>query len=394
MTGMIDKKLGLGVIFLGLIAALIVGTVAVYQGALRTSTPLTVETDRAGLTLTTGAPVKLRGVEIGRVGKVSTPRQGDDQVRIELEIKKDQFRRIPANVTAQIVPPTAFGAKYIQLSTDDPSGPAAAVGAVIPATRVTVEVDEAFENLTKVLTAARPVEVNAALSAVAQAVDQRGEVLGDLISQTDKYLASFNPFLTTLSEDVKRGRSVLDTYARATPDLVSLASSAGVTSETLVNQQASLRAFELSLTSFSTDSRRLLGNVDMPLTQSVRLLAPVSGVLAKYSPEFQCTFLGLASANKLAEAVVGGTNPGISTITRVVPGREPYKFETNLPKIGDQSGPGCYGLPYVTPQEGLALDPAPNFVNGANPYAGRQPNPAESSLTTLFGLLAGVGNLP
>lgn len=391
---MIDRKLGLGVVFLGLIVALIIGTVAVYRGALRSSTALTVETDRAGLTLAAGAPVKLRGVDIGRVGRIATPRQGDDHVRIELEIRKDQFRRIPANVTAQIVPPTAFGAKYIQLITDDPSGPAARAGAVIPATRVTVEVDEAFENLTKVLTAARPAQVNAALSAVAQSVDQRGELLGDLITQTDNYLASFNPFLTTLAKDIKTGRSVLDTYSRATPDLVSLASSAGTTSNTLVNQQASLRALELSLTSFSTDSRRLLGNVDVPLTQSVRLLAPVSGVLAKYSPEFQCTFLGLASANKLAEAVVGGTNPGISTITRVVPAREPYKYGTNLPKVGDQRGPGCYGLPYVTPAEGLALDPAPNFVNGADPYAGRQPNPAESTLTTLFGLLAGAGNLP
>ncbi|GAC1591498.1 MAG: MCE family protein [Acidimicrobiales bacterium] len=391
---MIDKKLGLGVIFLGLIAALIIGTVAVYHGALRSSTALVVETDRAGLTLTAGAPVKLRGVDIGRVGRIITPRQGDDHVQIELEISNDQFRWIPANVTAQIVPPTAFGAKYIQLSTDDSSGPAAKAGAVIPATRVTVEVDQTFENLTKVLTAARPAQVNEALSAVAQSVDQRGQLLGDLITQTDNYLASFNPFLNTLNTDVTTGRSVLDTYTRATPDLVSLASSAGTTSNTLVNQQASLRALELSLTSFSTDTRRLLGNVDVPLTQSVRLLAPVSGVLAKYSPEFQCTFLGLASANKLAEAVVGGTNPGISTITRVVPARQPYKYGTNLPKVGDQRGPSCYGLPYVTPKEGLALDPAPNFINGADPYAGRQPNPAENALTTLFGLLAGAGNLP
>ena len=391
---MIDRKLGLGVVFLGLILALIIGTVAVYRGALRTSTPLTVETGRAGLTLSAGAPVKLRGVEIGRVGRITTPRQGDNKVRIELEINKDQFHRIPADITAQIVPPTAFGAKYIQLSSADPSGPSAKAGAVIPATRVTVEVDEAFENLTKVLTAAKPAQVNAALSAVAQSVDQRGELLGDLITQTDSYLASFNPFLNTLSKDISSGRSVIDTYARARPDLVSLASSAGVTSDTLVNQQASLRALELSLTSFSADSRRLLTNVDRPLTQAVRLLAPVSGVLAKYSPEFQCTFLGLASANKLAEAAVGGTHPGISTITRVVPAREPYKYGKNLPKIGDQSGPGCYGLPYVTPKEGLALDPAPEFVNGADPYAGRQPNPAESALTTLFGVLAGVGNLP
>src|SRR5690606_6809135 len=105
---MFDRKLIYGLTFIALIGALIVGTVAVYRGALRSSVPLAVETDRAGLTLAVGAPVKLRGVEIGRVGKI-TQRPGaagaEGAVTILLEIATDKFDRVPGDVTAQIIPP-------------------------------------------------------------------------------------------------------------------------------------------------------------------------------------------------------------------------------------------------------------------------------------------------
>lgn len=100
---MIDKKLVYGVTFVALIAAVMIGTLAVYNGALRQSTPLIVETSRAGLTLAEGAPVKMRGVQIGRVGSVRS--MGDGSAVLDLEINEDQFGVIGDDVTAQIVPP-------------------------------------------------------------------------------------------------------------------------------------------------------------------------------------------------------------------------------------------------------------------------------------------------
>jgi phospholipid/cholesterol/gamma-HCH transport system substrate-binding protein len=389
---MLDRRTTYGFGFIALILLLVAGTVATYKGAFKSTVPLTVESSRAGLTLASGSPVKLRGVVVGRVGRItSSNATSSDEVEIKLDIAKDQFDLISSDVTAEIVPPTAFGAKYIQLNPGKAGAARIQAGSTIRADKVTVEVDEAFENLTKVLTAARPAQVNAALTAVAQSVDQRGEVLGDLITQTDKYLTSFNPFLASLTSDIRAGRKVAATYAAATPDLVALARSAGITSQTLVDQQASLHAFELSLTSFSAGASKLLDSSGTRLTTAMGLLAPVADVVAKYSPELPCTVLGLASANKLAEAAVGGTHPGITTITRLVPAREPYKYGRNLPRIGDTQGPACYGLPYVTPEE--AEQASPFFDTGANPYVGKQPTPGESTLTTLFGLLAGGANL-
>lgn len=393
----LDRQVVYGFLFIALVAALIAGTVAKYRGVFEDNVVVTVESDRAGLTLASGAPIKLRGVEIGRVSRIDNDPAADGaaegKVSIELEIDADKVDRVPADVTAQIVPPTAFGAKYVQLTPPArSSGGSIKAGAVIPADRVTVEVDEAFENLTKVLDVARPAEVNSALTAVAGAVEERGRLIGDLITRTDAYLQSLNPSLRTLSADLRVADDVADVYDIARPDLVATLTHTGEVSQTLVRQQASLRALERSLTGFSDQTDILLRSSRQGLVTSLGLLEPVTDVLERYSPELPCLVLGLASANKLAEAAVGGTHPGVTTITRIIPGRDPYTYQENLPQLGADNGPACYGLPYVDAQEGRAAPPS--FRTGANPYVGPQPTPSEAVADTLLGVLQGVGNLP
>ena len=396
----VDRQVVYGFLFIALIAALIAGTMAKYRGAFEDNVVVTVRSDRAGLTLAAGAPIKLRGVEIGQVSRIDNDPTADPTdsggVRIELEIDADKVDRVPADVTAQIVPPTAFGAKYVQLTPPpDDSGSSdetIEAGAVIPADRVTVEVDEAFENLTKVLDVARPAEVNSALTAVAGAVEERGQLIGDLITQTDTYLQALNPSLRTLSADLRIADDVADVYAVARPDLVRMLTHTGEVSQTLVRQQASLRALERSMTGFSDQADVLLRSSRHGLVTSLGLLQPVTGVLERYSPELPCLVLGLASANRLAEPAVGGTHPGVTTITRIIPGRDPYTYQENLPQLGADNGPACYGLPYVDAQEGRAVPPS--FRTGANPYVGLQPTPSEAVADTLLGVLQGVGNLP
>jgi phospholipid/cholesterol/gamma-HCH transport system substrate-binding protein len=389
----VDRQVVYGFLFIALVAALIAGTIAKYRGAFEDNVVVTVQSDRAGLTLASGAPIKLRGVEIGRVSHIDNNPTAEGKVSIELEIDADKVDRVPADVTAQIVPPTAFGAKYVQLTPPaDSSGGAIRAGAVIPADRVTVEVDEAFENLTKVLDVARPAEVNSALTAVAGAVEERGQLIGNLITQTDTYLQSLNPSLRTLSADLRVADDVADVYDIARPDLVGMLTHTGEVSQTLVRQQASLRALERSMTGFSDQTDVLLRSSRHGLVTSLGLLQPVTDVLERYSPELPCLVLGLASANKLAEPAVGGTHPGVTTITRIIPGRDPYTYQENLPELGADNGPACYGLPYVDAQEGRAVPPS--FRTGANPYVGPQPTPSEAVADTLLGVLKGVGNLP
>lgn len=236
--------------------------------------------------------------------------------------------------------------------------------------------------------------MNSALTAVAGALDQRGEVIGRLITQTDAYLTSFNPSLDTLSDDLRVADDVAEIYDVVRPDIVDTVDDAATTSDTVVSQQASLRALELSLTSFSDSADMLLRTSQEGLVTSLNLLDPVTSVLARYSPELPCLVLGLASANKLAEAAVGGTNPGVTTFTRIVPGRNAYTSPDDLAVLGENRGPACFGLPYVTPGEaGLSYV---NFGTGTNPYSEPAPaaDPADVLGLQLSRLLDQSGETP
>ena len=70
----------------------------------------------------TGAKVKMRGVEVGRVAAI---KGGSEPVSLKLDIFTDQAHYIPANVEAQIRATTAFGAKYVDLIYPDKPSPTA-----------------------------------------------------------------------------------------------------------------------------------------------------------------------------------------------------------------------------------------------------------------------------
>src|ERR1700722_4456314 len=117
-------------------AALLVSAIAFvlvctgfFAGTFRTYIPVTLTSDRSGLVMESGAKVKIRGVEVGRVGGIVG---GKQPVSLQLEIFPEQVRYIPANVEAEIKATTAFGAKYVDLIyPNHPSRKRLAAGAVL-----------------------------------------------------------------------------------------------------------------------------------------------------------------------------------------------------------------------------------------------------------------------
>jgi phospholipid/cholesterol/gamma-HCH transport system substrate-binding protein len=385
MNPFADRQLRLGLAFILLLCGIMAAAVLQYRGAFRSTIPVTVQADRAGLTMDTGAPVKFHGVQVGRVRSITT--HGGD-VQIGLAIDKGSVEDVPSNLTAQLVPPTAFGARYVQLTSAGAGAGRIARDQTITADHVTVEVDEAFTHLTDVLDAARPDDVHNALAAVAGAVDQRGRKINGLIGRSDQYLASLRPSLDALASDVRRGDDVVAGYDQAMPDFLRTFRNLTKTSDTLVARQERLRATARALSDFSNRTRGLVLVAETGLHSTLTLLAPVAALLERYAPELPCLVGGLAGVDKLAENAVGGTNPGVTTITRLAPAAEPYRYPKNLPVVGDHRGPGCYGLPYVDPSEARA--PSPTFVSGSNPHAGPPTAPQQDVSTTLFGALAGL----
>ena len=141
-----------------------------------------------------------------------------DQVRIDMEIPSDIA--IPADATAQIVPQSLIGERYIQISPAFTSGMSPAEdGDVIENTIVPVEPDEAL----------------AALKEFMDSLDPEG--IGDLVSNLDEDLegngAALNDALGGLSE-------LVSTFAENDDVLLRIVDSFDRLSATLVTREQQL----------------------------------------------------------------------------------------------------------------------------------------------------------
>src|SRR5215470_10247383 len=77
----------------------LVVTSAIFAGTFKSYVPVTLTSDRSGLIMETNAKVKMRGVEVGKVGQIGEAPNG---ASLKLEIDPDQIQHIPANVKAEI----------------------------------------------------------------------------------------------------------------------------------------------------------------------------------------------------------------------------------------------------------------------------------------------------
>ena len=127
-------------------------------------------------------------------------------VSVTLALDPDVRRYIPKNVSAQILPKTLFGEQYVSLTL--PSDPEGSIksGDKIAQDRSegALETQKVLGDLLPLLKAVQPAELNATLTALATALDGRGEKLGQTLVGLDKYLKSFNPHTSALVADLKR----------------------------------------------------------------------------------------------------------------------------------------------------------------------------------------------
>ena len=119
---------------IGVLTALVL-CVQSFRGTFEDTVPLTIVSDRSGLVMDPGAKVQLNGVEIGRVSGIQ---QAGSTSRLSLDIDSSRFDLLSANTTAEIKASTAFGAKYVALTTrQDPNQRRLAAGSEVASSNVT-----------------------------------------------------------------------------------------------------------------------------------------------------------------------------------------------------------------------------------------------------------------
>ncbi|BFP50928.1 MCE family protein [Streptomyces griseus] len=338
-----------GVTFLLVPAVLVWVSVAVYQKDFTDDATVTVRTGSVGNEMHTHADVKLRGVVIGQVRSIATDGEG---ARLTLAIDRDKLGRIPADVTAQMLPTTLFGARFVALVPPRiPTGSTLRAGAVIPQDRSSnaIELEQVLDNVLPLLTAVKPEKLSATLNAVSQALEGRGERLGETLTTLDGHLKKFNPQLPTLNADIKELVKVSTLYADAAPDVLDALTDATVTSSTLADQEARLAGLYGTTTAAAQDVTSFLRENKDNLIRLSASSRPSLQLLAEYAESFPCTLRTMAGFVPAMDKALGkGTDqPGLHVSVKAVPSKGKYVPGKDTPVYDATGGPHCYSVPYV-----------------------------------------------
>lgn len=331
-----------GLITVVVIAAIVTGAIVLFRGGVAPTASVTVISPRAGLVMNADAKVKLHGAQVGKV--VAIDPLPDGQAALRLSMNPGDLQLIPANTGVEIASSTVFGAKFVQLvPPPDPSSKSMYDGQVLDATHTTVEINTVFEQLVSVLAQIQPEKLNETLGAMAQAIDGRGDKLGQTLVDLDAMLAKFAPSLPTLSHEMAVAPKVFNAYADAGPNLMDTVRNATQLSDTISDRRNDLDALLISAIGLADVGNDVVATNSAGITDAMRLLVPTTNLLGQYNPALNCALKGM-------EPLALGPPqplPGVMLLDSFLLGTERYRFPGNLPKVAATGGPQCQGLPEV-----------------------------------------------
>ena len=325
----------LGVAFLVLLLFFVWATYAIFTKKFVDYVPVTVKTSKIGLQLPALADVKIRGVIVGDVREIDS---AGDGATLSLAIDPEQADIIPANATARIAPKTLFGEKYVDLQVpDSPSSESIQAGDVIEQSEVAIEVEKVLSDIYPLLRTVQPAEINYTLTAIATALEGRGEDMGKNLEILDDYLKQTNPQIPLLIDDLRKLGALSEEYREVVPEIANLLRNSVTTGNTFVEEEQKIQALFDDVASFSSTSKDFLeqnGENIIRLNKQGQAQLPL---FAKYSPEYPCLLKGIVGAiPRQAEAFRGYTlHINLETLPRQPRG---YGVQDD-PRFADRRGP-------------------------------------------------------
>lgn len=283
----------LGAILVAIMVFLVWVTYAFFDKQFVKSEPVYITTERTGVNLPENADVKLRGMIVGEVRTIEPYREG---VRMTLAMKPEAMKDVPRDVSAQILPKTLFGEKYVALipGAESASGQSLQAGDTIKKAVVPIEVEDLLKDAYPLLNSIDPANLSYTLTAVSQALTGRGEQLGSTLVTLNDYLQEIDPEVPQLVDDLTTLGTVSDGFASAMPDLGRLLRNAVKTGNTVVEKQSELAAFLDAGTDLSntlTDFTKVNGEALVNINHRGK---PFLQMAAKQSATFQCFLGGMA----------------------------------------------------------------------------------------------------
>jgi phospholipid/cholesterol/gamma-HCH transport system substrate-binding protein len=178
---------------------------------------------------------------------------------------------------------------------------------------------------------------------MAEALEGRGEKLGNNLVVLDDYLKRMNPKIPLLIDDLGKLATVSDTYAQVAPELATLLRNSVRTGNTFVAKEAKVQALFRDVASFSSTSKDFLeqnGSNIIRLSEQGQAQLPL---FAKYAPEYPCLLNGMVDWVPRMESAYRGYELHINLET--LPNQPTGYSPADVPKYGARNGPHCSELP-------------------------------------------------
>lgn len=333
-----------------LLVALLVGgvalSVAIYNRSFSSHVTVRLQAGSIGNQLAANSDVKARGLIVGRVGSIEPTETGAE---LTLHLDPAQAGLVPANVSARFLPKTLFGERYVDLTIpEQPSPGSIGDGDVITQDRTedAVQLEQALNNLLPVLQAVQPEKLSSTLTAIATALEGRGEQLGQTLAELGDYLGELNPHVPALQQNLRELATLSDTLTDVAPDLVRTLHNLTTTSRTVVDRGADLDVLLRTVTVASQDLDSFLDANASNIISLGETARPTAELLAEYAPSYPC-FLGQMAelVPRIDEAFGKGTDkPGLHATLEITVGRGAYEPGQDEPVYGDERGPRCYDM--------------------------------------------------
>ncbi|MDQ2651030.1 MAG: MCE family protein [Actinomycetota bacterium] len=253
--------------------------------------------------------VKVLGLPAGTVTAVEVE---GDQVRIDMKIK-DSID-VPKDVTAQIVPQSLIGERYIQLSPAFKEGMERAEdGMTIERdhTIVPVEPDEAFAAIKDFLDSLDPKGLGRLVTNLEEDLRGNGATLNTA-------LGSLSELVTTFAEKDEALTRIVDSFDRLTATLANREQQLGEVldafaevSQVLADERSSIEGLVGGLAELSQSGLRLVGEHAGALRTDVETLADAAATI---DANLAAVELLLESGGNLAAGVYGAYNPQVRAL--------------------------------------------------------------------------------
>lgn len=331
-----------GVLALGFLLALVLLVSAFLSRAFVNVVSVTATVPAGSAPLLKGAEVKLYGAPVGRVTDARI--KGNDNV-ISIDLDASQAKKIPVGVKARVLPSTLFGLEFVDLAPPAGTSASSAVGLskgtfIAPDLSVaSVETTKLLADVYPILNSLDPAQINATLTALATALDGRGEQLGKTVEQLDTYVKGIAPEVPTLIEDVRALATLSGTLNASAPDLLDVVRNTVKTGRTLADERSTIMTLVGATEASTTRVKDVLDTNEPDLVQLTRRLQVTLDALVAARGDLARGVRALPPALSALQRVLS-VHPALNVVVRLpAPSRCRYTAGERPTYLSDLDAP-------------------------------------------------------